>query len=113
MVKKHFKMVTLREVIAAVQPGDWLISMDLKDAYFHVPIRPSQRKYLRFAFQGKVYQFKVLPFGATATPRLFTQVLVEVMALIRKGGDSYTPSWTTYYQETVRGIFPTGKEALS
>jgi hypothetical protein len=60
--------------------------MDLKDAYFHIPISPSQRKYLRFAFQGKTYQFKVLPFGATAAPRLFTQVLVEVIALIRKGG---------------------------
>jgi hypothetical protein len=86
MVKQHFRMTTLKEVIAAVQPGDWLISMDLKDAYFHIPIRPSHRKFLRFAFQGKVYQFKVLPFGATAAPRLFTKVLVEVMALIRKGG---------------------------
>jgi hypothetical protein len=60
--------------------------MDLKDAYFHIPIRECHRKLLRFAFQGKIYQFRVLPFGATAAPRIFTQVLVEVMALIRKKG---------------------------
>jgi hypothetical protein len=75
IAKKHFKMVTLREIMAAVQPGDWLISLDLKDAYFHIPIKESYRKFLRFAFQGKTYQFKVLPFGATAAPRVFTQVL--------------------------------------
>ena len=35
-----FKMETLRSVIASVQPGDWLTSIDLKDAYLHVPMHP-------------------------------------------------------------------------
>jgi hypothetical protein len=83
MKKQPFKMVTLRSVIKAVQPGDWLYSLDLKDAYFHIPVRPSHRKFLRFAMFHQAFQFKVLPFGATAAPRVFTKVLAEVMALIR------------------------------
>ncbi len=41
-----------------------LTSLDLKDAYFHVPIYPEHRPSLRFAFQGHVYQFQVLPVAA-------------------------------------------------
>ena len=32
-------------------------------AYYHVPIRASHQKYLRFIWKGKVYQFLVLCFG--------------------------------------------------
>lgn len=33
---------------------DWFVSVDLKDAYFHVPIAPHHRKFLRFSFQGQL-----------------------------------------------------------
>ena len=39
--KQHFKMSTIADVIQEVERDDWLISIDLKDAYFHVPIHPS------------------------------------------------------------------------
>lgn len=42
--------------------GDWFVSVD---AYFHVPIVPHLRNFLRFSFQGQAYQFRVLPFGLT------------------------------------------------
>ena len=44
-------------------------NIDLQDAYFHEPIHPGSRKYLRFAFE-KVYQFWVLPFGLNTAPQL-------------------------------------------
>ena len=52
MVKVKFKMETLQSIIAYMSPGDWLASIDLKDAYFHVPVLPQHRKYLRFHWQG-------------------------------------------------------------
>lgn len=33
----------------------------LHNAYFHVPIKPEHRCFLRFAFQGQVFQYNVLP----------------------------------------------------
>ena len=63
LVVDSFKMETLKNVILAVQPGEWLSSIDLKDAYFHVPVQQLHRKYLCFSLQGTSYQYKVLPFG--------------------------------------------------
>ena len=84
--KSTFKMETLQSVIIAIQPGEWLASIDLKDAYFHIPIHPSHYKFLRFSIDGKCYQYKVLPFGLTTSPRVFTKVLAPVMGFLRLKG---------------------------
>ncbi len=42
---------------------DWFAAIDLKNAYFHVSILPRHRPFLLFAFEGRAYQYKVLPFG--------------------------------------------------
>ena len=44
----HFRMNTTKDVADLLRPGDWAASIDLKDAYFHVPIHSDSRKYLRF-----------------------------------------------------------------
>ena len=41
----------------SIRPMHWGVSLDLEDAFFHVPIHPNFSKYLRFAFQGQFYQF--------------------------------------------------------
>ena len=33
-----FRMESLRSVVASLNPGDFLASIDLKDAYLHIPI---------------------------------------------------------------------------
>ena len=81
-----FKMETLESVAKGVLPGDWLASLDLKDAYFHVPIHPRHRKFLRFAIHHQCYQYKVLPFGLTTSPRVFTKVLAPLMGVLRLQG---------------------------
>ena len=47
--KEKFKMTTPRTVTNAMHKGDWAVSIDLKDAYFHVPIHVRSRRLLRFA----------------------------------------------------------------
>ena len=42
--------------------------LDLKDAYYSVPINPQHRKYLRFEFK----EFTCLPNGLASAPRVFT-----------------------------------------
>ena len=81
--KQHFKMDTLTKVLNLVQKNDWAISFDLKDAYFHIGIFKKHRKFLRFAWKGKVFQFKTLCFGPTVSPRVFTKILSVVAAYLR------------------------------
>jgi hypothetical protein len=54
---------TPSDIRSAIRLGDWAASIDLKDAYFHVPIAGDARKCLRFGWKGRLVQFCVLPFG--------------------------------------------------
>ena len=69
-----FKMETVASVLLSVREGDFLASLDLKDAYFQIPIHGSSRKLLRFMSEGTVYQFKALCFGLSTAPQVFTRV---------------------------------------
>ena len=82
---QKFKMETPESIRSSLCQGEWVTSIDLQDAYFHVPIHPLHYKYLRFAHRGKVYQFVALPFGLATAPSVFTLLAKEVklMALNR------------------------------
>ena len=75
-----FTMETPRSILRALQQGQWLTSLDLKDTYFHIGIDPADRRYLRFCHNGTVWQFTVLPFGLSTSPRVFTKILKPVLA---------------------------------
>jgi hypothetical protein len=81
-----FKMQTVAELLTQVQPGDWAASVDLKDAYFHVGIKRSFRKYLRFVVGGRAYQFRALPFGLATAPRVFTQLVKQIAQRVHQQG---------------------------
>ena len=81
-----FKMETLQSVLLSVRPGDWMVSLDLKDAYLQVPMHPESRKFLRFMAEEKVYQFKVLCFGLSTAPQVFTRVMAPVSAILHRMG---------------------------
>ncbi len=66
--------------------GDWFITIDLKDAYFHIQVVQRHRKFLRFAFGGKAYQYKVLPFGLALAQRTFTKCMDAALAPLRLQG---------------------------
>ena len=75
-----FTMETPRSILRALQQGQWLTSLDLKDAYFHIGIHPADRRNLRFCHNGTSWQFTVLPFGLSTSPRVFTKILKPVLA---------------------------------
>ena len=75
---KTFKMETPETIRISLQQGEWVTSLDFSDAYFHIPIHPGSRKYLRFHFQNQSYQFRVLPFGLSTALMEFTCVVKEV-----------------------------------
>ena len=75
---ESFKMETPETIRSSLQVGEWVTSIDFKDAYFHIPIHSQSRKYMRFHIQGQSYQFKALPFGLSTAPMEFTVVAKEV-----------------------------------
>jgi hypothetical protein len=67
-------METTRSVAAAILPGDWAVSLVLRDAYLHFPVHPDLRHYLRFYFEGRVCQFKAMPFRLASAPLIFQSI---------------------------------------
>ncbi len=82
--KLPFKMQTRRRIIKCIQPQDWFAAIDLKDAYFHVSILLRHRPFLRFAFEGWSWQYRVLPFGVSLSPRVFTKVVEGTLTPLRE-----------------------------
>ena len=81
---RHFKMEDLKMLATIVQPGDFLVKIDLKDAYLHIPIHKDHKKYLQVRVGGKTYQFKALPFGLNVAPQIFSRVLKAALLPLRE-----------------------------
>ena len=82
----HFKMETIHNLKDVLRQGDFMVRLDLKDAYLTVPVHKSDRKYLRFMWKGKVFEFTSLPFGLAPAPFVFTKLLRPVAAFLRSMG---------------------------
>ncbi len=93
-VASHFRSASVEPLsqqtevqVAHTQTGkseDWFV--DLKDVDFHISILPTHREFLRFAFGGKAYQYRVLPFGLALSPRTFTKCVDAALAPLRLQG---------------------------
>ena len=61
VVYQHFKMEGLKNVLNLIKPNVWIASVDLKDAFFSIPVHPEYEKYFKFYWEGKYYQFQGMP----------------------------------------------------
>lgn len=83
---RRFKMESLAAVLPELNRGWWGATLDLKDAYLHIAIEPSDRKWLGFSINGTTYRFRTLPFGLSTAPRTFTRVVKVIAEHLRKKG---------------------------
>ena len=85
VLKSPSKMETLQSGLS-VKRGDWMVSLDLQDAYLQVPVHPDRRKFLRFMACGRVFQLKALCFGLSTAPQVFLRVMAPVSAFLHQSG---------------------------
>ena len=84
--KHHFKMESLQSAVGLMKPGCYMATVDLKDAYYSVPIDRSHQKFIKFSWKGRLFQFTCLPNGLSCAPRCFTKILKPVYATLRRAG---------------------------
>lgn len=83
MVYEHFKMEHIDYVTELIHSNDWFGSIDLSDAYFSVAIHHTHWKYLKFTWNSKLYCYKVMVFGLSIAPRIFTRICKPILARLR------------------------------
>ena len=82
---EKFKMETRESIRTSLVPGEWVSSIDLSDAYLHIPIHPNSRKYLRFATAQR----------CSSSPRFRTSHSPPGLYNDRKGSEAHGPLQTT------------------
>ena len=80
----HFKMETIKQVIHMITPNSNLTSLEIKDAFYTVPIYEQRKKYLKFLNTGITYQFEVMSNGYLGAMRVFTKILKSSFSCLRE-----------------------------
>ena len=82
----YFKMEGLNTPFNFLSGSEFFTTIDLKDAYFTIPIHPDHYKYLRFEWNSTLFKFNCLPFGLSSAARVFTKGLKSfVWSICNKG----------------------------
>ena len=79
-------MESLKQALHMVRKGSYLASIDIKDAFYSVPIHQSHKKYLKFMWVGGTLQFRAMPNGYCEAMKIFTKLLKPVFATLREAG---------------------------
>ena len=86
IVKESFKTDSIYDVLNLTFPGAWFCKLDLKHAYFSIPIRVKDRKFLKFKWRRRIYRYTCLPQGLTSAARKFTKLMKVPIAHFRALG---------------------------
>ena len=83
---RKFKQTTTVDILDMVRPGQFMCSVDLKDAYYCINVKEDCRKFLKFIWNGKLYQFTCLAQGIGCAPRIFTKIMKIPICQLREKG---------------------------
>lgn len=83
---RRFKMTGVYYARHLLQRRDWLTSIDLSDAFLHVPLSRRSMRYLAFRALDKTYWFRAMIFGLSPAPYVFTKLMKPVLARLRQLG---------------------------
>ena len=82
--KVGYKNEDIRTIASIIEPNDYMISADLSDGFFHIPVNSEYRKYVGFQWNNVFYVWKVLPFGLGCSPYYFTKTIRPVITYLRE-----------------------------
>lgn len=80
---RHFKLEDIRMAINILHLGDYMCHIDLRDAYFLIPVHAADRKFLQLEHRGTLFQFTCSPFGLSTCPYAYTKIMRAVIKTIR------------------------------
>ena len=79
----HFKMETLEVALKLLRPNMFMASIDLTNSFYHLLVRPQDRKFLNFYHDKHYLRFTSLVMGFKDSPRLFTKLMKVPLSFLR------------------------------
>ena len=83
-VNKHteldaFPVPRIEDLVNELSKNRYFSKYDLKNAYHQVPLHPNDRRLTAFEANGKLLQFKRIPFGLTNAVGAFQRVVAQII----------------------------------
>ena len=82
----YFKMESLHSAVSLMTPNCYMASLDLKDAYYSVPVAEHCQRFLKFRWRGQTFVYVCLPNGLACAPRVFTKIMKPLYSILRQRG---------------------------
>lgn len=74
-----YPLPNIDEQIAEIAKGSVFSTLDLKSAYYQIPLQPEDRPHTAFEAGGKLYHYTRLPFGVTNGVSYFQRFIDSVI----------------------------------
>ena len=74
LVTPTFKMERIWDIATCIVEPMWGCTVDLQDAFYHIPMAWFFHAFLAFVVDGQTYVFQVLPFGLAIAPWAFNRI---------------------------------------
>ena len=115
---KTVQYIKFREVVHLVNnagPGAFIFLIDAQDAYYRVPIQPSDWKYMGIKWAQKLWVFRSLQMGCSSSPKIYTEFAdaVEYICVNKNKKLSFLngTQQLRHYMDDFFGVLPNYKEA--
>ena len=73
-----YPLLNIQTLIDKFRGKHWISTIDLKSGYWHIPVAPEDRAKTAFVFNGRLYEWNVMPFGPTNAPPHFQKAMNHI-----------------------------------
>eukprot|EP01053_Blabericola_migrator_P002779 Blabericola_migrator_1__2778@NODE_1795_length_3783_cov_34_944295_g1030_i1_p1_GENE_NODE_1795_length_3783_cov_34_944295_g1030_i1NODE_1795_length_3783_cov_34_944295_g1030_i1_p1_ORF_typecomplete_len689_score62_31RT_RNaseH_2/PF17919_1/1_1e31RT_RNaseH/PF17917_1/2_9e31RVT_1/PF00078_27/5_5e20RVT_1/PF00078_27/6e03RVP_2/PF08284_11/2e11gagasp_proteas/PF13975_6/1_5e10Integrase_H2C2/PF17921_1/2_9e10RVP/PF00077_20/2_6e09Peptidase_A2B/PF12384_8/1_3e07Asp_protease/PF09668_10/4_6e07Asp_protease_2/PF13650_6/1_8e0 len=78
-IKDSYPLPRIDDILDALQPHQYFIKLDLQKGFWQIPLDEDSKPKTAFRTPFGLYEFNVLPFGASNSPPAFQRILDEVL----------------------------------
>lgn len=75
-----YPLPKIESIINKIAQEKYYSSLDLRSAYYQVPLKEEERYYTAFEASGRLFQYKRLPFGVTNGVSAFQRIIDEFIS---------------------------------
>ena len=77
-------MESIRQTIYMIKPDMFLASLDIKDAFYFIPVHKTHQRFLKIFLKGKALEFNAIPNGYIDAMQVFNKLLKPPFAYLRE-----------------------------
>jgi hypothetical protein len=95
----HVQYESLADILPFIPPHSYCFKTDMRNGYFQIPMRNEDAPYLAFQWRGRLYYWRVLPFGLQSAPKFFERCTQPLKQHLRQHFRSSNLLFTGYLDD--------------